>query len=133
MQIQQCGIVLTVINALLLVITIGQLQPVVAQGETSVLRGRALEIVDGRGQVRARINVEPAATLPDGKTSPEAVVLRLTDPSGRIRVKLDADHDGAGMVLADDSQQPGVHLLARQTGSFVKVIHQDGREQVVKP
>jgi hypothetical protein len=66
--------------------------------------------------VRARINVEPATTMPDGKTYPEAVVFRLTDPSGRIRVKLAADQDGSGLLLANDSQQPGVHMLADGSG-----------------
>jgi hypothetical protein len=78
-----------------------------------VLRSRALEIIDEWGQVRARLNIEPATTMPDGKTYPEAVVFRMTDPSGRIRVKLGADEDGSGLLLANDSQQPGVHLLAK--------------------
>lgn len=104
-----------------------------AQDIAPVLRGRALEIVDERGQVRARINVEPATTTPDKKTYPESAVFRLVDPNGRIRVKLGADREGSGLMLADDSQQPGVHMLAKGTGSFLKLANKDGREQVIKP
>jgi hypothetical protein len=103
------------------------------EGDLPVLRGRALEIVDQRGQVRARINVEPATTMPDGKTYPEAVVFRLSGPNGRIRVKLGADQDGSGLLLVNDSQQPGVHLLAKSKENFMKVIDKDGRESVLKP
>ena len=103
------------------------------RGAAAVLRGRALEIVDDRGQVRARINVEPAGRMPDGKTYPEAVVFRMTEPSGRIRVKLGADQNGSGLLLADDVQQVGVNLQANGTGSFLKVANKDGREQVIRP
>ena len=36
-----------------------QIRPALAQGEPPVLRGRALEIVDGQGRVRASISVLP--------------------------------------------------------------------------
>ena len=134
MKIQRLAIALTVINLVLLMFVLAQLiRPAVAQDVAPVLRGQVLEIVDERGQVRARINVEPAVTMPDGKTYPEAVVFRLIDPNGRIRVKLGADHDGSGLLLADDSQQPGVQILAKGAGSFMKVVNKDGREQVIKP
>ena len=133
MRTQWLPTVLTVINLVMLMFVAAQALPATADGVAPVLRGRALEIVDERGQVRARINIEPAATTPDGKSYPEAVVFRLTDPNGRIRVKLGADQDGSGLLLSDDAQQPGVHLLAKGTGSFLKVKNKDGREQVVKP
>lgn len=133
MKTQPINIALTIINLVILVVILIQLRQVGAQEAGSVLRGRALEIVDERGQVRARINVEPAGTMPDGETYPGSVVLRLTDPDGRIRVKLGADESGSGLVLADDTQQPGVHLLAEGSGSSIKVINQDGQEQVIEP
>jgi hypothetical protein len=64
---------------------------------------------------------------------PEAAVFRLKDPSGRIRVKLGADQEGSGLLLADDSQQPGVHMLAKGAGSFLKLVNKGGREQVIQP
>jgi hypothetical protein len=133
MKAQRLSIVLTVINLVVLVYVLAQTRPGVAQGVAPVLRGQALEIVDGRGQVRARINVEPATKMADGKTYPESAVFRLIDPNGRIRVKLGADLDGSGLLLADDSQQPGVHMLAKGSGSFLKLVNKDGREHLIKP
>ena len=83
--------------------------------------------------LEARINIEPATTMPDGKMYPEAVVFRITDPEGRIRVKLAADQDGSGLLLANDSQQPGVHLLAKGTETSLKLLNKDGREKLLKP
>jgi hypothetical protein len=133
MTIPRFLLVLTATNLVLLVFLLAQGRPALAQGTLSVLRSRALEIIDERGQVRARLNIEPATTMPDGKTYPEAVVFRMTDPSGRIRVKLGADQDGSGLLLANDSQQPGVHLLAKGAGSSLRLLNKDGGEQVLKP
>lgn len=133
MKTQRLAIVLTVINLVTLMFILAQNHKSEAQSIAPVLRGRALEIVDERGQVRARINIEPATTASDGKKYPEAAVFRLIDPSGRIRVKVGADQDGSGILLADDSQQPGVHMLAKGTGSFLKLANKDGKEQVIKP
>ncbi len=133
MKTQRFAVVLTVINLVILMFALARNRPSEAQGVAPVLRGQALEIVDGRGQVRARINVEPATKMADGKTYPESVVFRLTDPNGRIRVKLGADQDGSGLLLADDSQQPGVHMLAKGSGSSLKLINKGGREQIIKP
>jgi hypothetical protein len=83
--------------------------------------------------VRARINIEPATTMPDGKASPEAVVFRMADPLGRIRVKLGADQDGSGLLHANDSQLPGVHLLAEAIGSSLKLANKDGRAKSFAP
>ena len=55
---------LTVANlALLLLILTLQLGPAIAQGGVPVLRGRALEIVDDQGRVRASIGVLRPADL----------------------------------------------------------------------
>ena len=133
MRTQRLAIVLTVINLVTLTFTLAHSRRAAADGIAPVLRGRALEIVDERGQVRARINIEPAVTSPGGQRHPEAAVFRLTDPGGRIRVKLGADQEGSGLLLADDSQQPGVHILAKGTGSSLKLMNKGGREQVIKP
>ena len=89
----------------------------------AVIRGRALELVDERGQVRARLNLEPGGD----------VVFRLLDQEGTIRVKLGAGTEGSGLLLANDATEPGVHILAKATGSSVRVVNKDGRERVIGP
>jgi hypothetical protein len=93
------------------------------QEEAPVLRGRALELVDNRGQIRARLDVEPSGE----------VVFRLLDRGGTIRVKLGAGEDGSGLLLANDATEPGVHLLAGAGGSSVKLANKDGRERLITP
>jgi hypothetical protein len=132
MRTQKLALIVTLMNLALLAFLFARGHRVSAQEAATVLRGRALEIVDDRGKVRARIDIEPATTK-DGKTYPESVVFRMTDPAGRIRVKLGADQDGCGLMLANDSQQPGVHLLAKAPGSFLKLVNKDGRERLLEP
>ena len=87
------------------------------------VRVRVFELVDDRGRVRSRINVE------DGGE----VVFRLFDQEGTIRVKLGGGKDGSGMVLLNDATEPGVHLLSKPTGSSVRVANKDGRERLLAP
>ena len=98
-------------------------RPAGAQGGEDVLRGRALELVDERGKIRARLDVEPGGE----------VVFRLLDQEGTIRVKLGAGKEGSGLLLANDATEPGVHILAKATGSSIKVVNKDGRERVIAP
>jgi hypothetical protein len=100
-----------------------QARPGGAEGAGDILRGRALELVDERGKIRARINVEPSGE----------VVFRLLDQQGTIRVKLGAGTDGSGMLLANDATEPGVHILAKAEGSSVRVVNKDGSERVIAP
>src|SRR4051812_28190902 len=78
---------LTVVNLALLVFSLSQPRAVIGQSVAPVLRGRALEIVDDRGRVRASITVFPAdpkVKMPDGTTGyPETVLLRLVNSKGR--------------------------------------------------
>jgi hypothetical protein len=104
--------------------------PPAAPEVAPVLRGRALEIVDEHGQIRSRINVEV-----DG-----AVVLRLIDRTGTIRVKLGADEGGSGLLLLDESTEPGVHIIARRTSTpstpattSLTLRGTDGQERVIRP
>jgi hypothetical protein len=66
MDFQRLGIILTLVNLGLLTLVLAvqaQIRPTVAaQDVAPVLRGRALEIVDERGRVRASLNVYPAST-----------------------------------------------------------------------
>ena len=136
MKIQRLSIVLTVINVLLLTFSLAQFHPTEAQGVAPVLRGRALEIVDKEGRVRASINVHPAGPsipVPDGKIYPETVVLRLIDPNGRPSVKLGASEQGSGLGLGGDSDLTYVVLKAEGASSSLKLTNKDGREQLIKP
>jgi hypothetical protein len=78
-------------------------RPAGADRTPSVLRARTIELVDGRGQVRAQIKVERPS---------REVVFRLRDQQGRIRVKLGASATGSGLLLNNEATEPGVHVLA---------------------
>jgi hypothetical protein len=136
MKIQRLSIVLTVINLLLLTFSLTQFHPTEAQVAAPVLRGRALEIVDKEGRVRASISVHlagPSVPVPDGKIYPETVMLRLIDPNGRPSVKLGASEQGSGLGLGGDSDLTYVVLKAEGASSSLKLTNKDGREQLVKP
>src|SRR5262245_6203116 len=99
MKLQHLLVALTVVNSVLLVFLLAQTQTASAE-IAPVLRGRALEIVDERGRVRAGIQVLPAqVSKADGKAYAETVILRLIDPNGRPPVKLTASTDGAALLL----------------------------------
>jgi hypothetical protein len=123
MTILRLALALTIVNIGLLLAALAQTATAGAQGTPAVLRGRALELVDGQGQQRARFNVE----------SNGEVVLRLLDEQGTIRVKLGANEDGSGLLLANDATEPGVHILAKGAGSSIKLRDKDGRERIVTP
>jgi hypothetical protein len=123
MGLVRVAVALTAVNLAILLAGLTQARPSSAQAGVEVLRGRALELVDGRGQMRARLNVE----------SNGEVVLRLLDQEGTIRVKLGAAKDGSGLLLANDATEPGIHLLAGAAGSRIRVANKDGRERVIAP
>ena len=130
MKIQRLAIALAAINFVLLLLTVAQSGRTTAQTGTPILRGRALELVDDRGQVRSRLNVEPTGE----------VVLRLFDKNGTIRVKLGAGEDGAGLMLADEATEPAIHLIARRTGTAerptttsITLRGTDGQQRVIRP
>ena len=137
MKIQRLTIVLTAINLMILIFTLSQLRRSTAEGVAPVLRGRALEIVDDHGRVRASIKVHPADQtfkMPDGKTGyPETVMFRLIDPNGRPEVKLGASEQGAGLGLIGDSDSTQVLLQAEGTDSSLKLRNKDGRQQLYQP
>jgi hypothetical protein len=136
MKMQRLAFGLTIVNlALLALLATGIVQPSVVSASESesaqapVLRGRALEIVDEHGKVRSRINVEQ-----DGE-----VIFRMADRSGAIRVKLGGGDTGSGLLLADEASEPGVHLIARRSGTTMRptttsvTLRAGGQQQVIKP
>jgi hypothetical protein len=134
-KLQRLTIVLTAFNLLLLAFGLAQLRPAAAQGVVPVIRGRALEIVDDQGRVRAEIKVlpaQPALKMPDGTTGyPEAVQLRLISSQNSPHVKLVTTEDGAGLVLGGEKGY--TQLLSRGADPSVKIVTKDGRERTIKP
>ena len=136
MKIQPVLIVLTLVNMALLTFTLTQLRPAVAAEEVApVLRGRALQIVDDRGNIRASINVYPASTQKNGENYPETVLLRLITERGRPSVKISASEQLAGVALIGPSntKETYVQLGAKGTVSSLRLKNEDGREQVIAP
>lgn len=107
MSAQRFALGLTVVNLVLLSLSLPQVLSSSGRAVTPVIRARMLELVDQEGRVRSRLNVER-----NGE-----VVFRLLDENGTIRVKLGAGEHGSGLVLLDETTEPGVHLLARRTGT----------------
>src|ERR1700730_3172252 len=135
MKIQWFLIVLTLVNLVLLIFTLAQMHPAAAQGVTPVLRGRALEIVDDHGRVRASIQVLPASTQKNGELSSETVLHRRITERGRPSVKIPSAEQAAGLSLAGPSNTKDTYVVleAKGTASSLILKNEDGREQVVKP
>src|SRR5262245_32220613 len=102
---------------LVLAFLLGQSRAGVADGVAPILRGRALEIVDDGGRVRASISIlpaDPTVRMPDGGTGvPETVLLRLITAQGRPNVKIGVSENGSGMGLAGESDPTYVQILAQ--------------------
>jgi len=137
MSILRFAMALMLLNLALLVFLLAHGRQVQAQSVAPVLRGRALEIVDEQGRVRAEIKVLPAQPnfkMPDGTIGyPAAVQLRLISSQGRPNVKVVTTEDGSGLVLGGESDPAYVQILARGRNPFVKLVNKDGRQEVVKP
>jgi hypothetical protein len=130
MTMQRLAVALGATNLVLVCLVLSPAGPTTAQDAAPVLRGRAVELVDDRGRVRSRLDVAA-----DGE-----VVLRLFDRHGTIRVKLGAGEDGSALLLLDETTSPGVHLVARRTGTAerpattgVTLTGVDGRPRVIRP
>ena len=130
MKIQRLLFALTVTNLVLLMFLVAQLRPVSAQGVAPVLRGRALEIVDEQGKLRASISV-----LPNTGTG-NVAILRLMDPvTGRPSVKLSTSEKGSGLMLLGDTKTQGTWVILEAEGQAnkVRLKNEDGPEQLLKP
>jgi hypothetical protein len=122
MKIPKLMLGLTVINLVLLVVAAAQAKSP-AMETLPIIRTQAFELVDESGQVRSRLNVEKDGT----------VVFRLLDQEGTIRVKLGADKNGSGLVLLDETTEPGVHIVAREKSGGIKLNGPKGRQRVIEP
>jgi hypothetical protein len=136
MKMQRLLLVLTVVNlGLLVLLLLSHIGPALANDAAPVLRGRALEIVDELGRVRASLNVLPASTQANGETSSETVLLRLITERGRPSVKIGASEQSAGVSFAGPSGTKDTYVILEAKGmaSSLRLRNEDGREQVVKP
>jgi len=137
MRVQRLALALTGLNLVILVLALVLVvRPEVTPDTASVMRGRALEIVDSEGKVRAQIVIEPASTQA-GQAYPETVLFRLINPDGRPGVKMGSSADGSGLLLSReaDTQQgwSGVQILAEEPGGLIRLLNKERREQVIQP
>jgi hypothetical protein len=142
MKTQRLFMALTLANLGILMFLLSQIRSVEANNPAQVLRGRALEIVDDSGKVRASIQVLPAGPArradrslsgADGQTYPETVLLRLIDSNGRPSVKIGASEQGAGLGLGGESEPTYIVLKAEGEATSLKLTNKDGRQQLIKP
>jgi hypothetical protein len=135
MKTHRILVALTVLNLVLLsFLLLTRTPPALAYTGADVVRGTALEIVDGRGRVRASIKVQPAETFePTGRKYPETVVLRLIDPNGRPEVKIVASEQGGGLSFVGDSDATRVLLHADRVESSLRLTNNAGRQRLIEP
>ncbi len=136
MKNQRLLVALTVLNLGLLAYQLVRPRFAFAQETGPILRGRALEIVDERGKVRAELRVFPADPkhkLPNGDPYPETVLLRLIDPNGRPSVKLATDVRGGGLYLGGAEDPTMDQLGARVAEAQLKLVNEDRQEKVIRP
>ena len=128
-------VALTLMNFALLIVTLVHGGPAASQDIAPLLRGRALQIVDEHGRVRASIEILPARMQKNGELSAETVLLRLITEKGRPSVKIGASEESAAMALVGPSgtKNTYVQVGAKGTTSSLTLKDEDGREQTIKP
>src|SRR6478736_9844431 len=135
MKNERLLVALTVINLGLLAYQAVRPRHVFAQENAPVLRGRALEIVDERGKVRAQLRVFPPDTkhkLPSGDPYPETVLLRLIDPNGRPSVKLATDVRGGGLYLGGAADPTYARIGADGAEPELFLQSKDGKQRTIR-
>lgn len=134
MRTQRYLFALSSLNLLLLsFLLLSRTGPALASSGSDVLRGRALEIIDDHGRVRASIKLHEAGTFkPTGKKLPETVMLRLIDSEGRPEVKIGASVEGSGLSLVGSSDSTQLLLLA-DSSSSMRLKNRSGQERVIQP
>jgi hypothetical protein len=136
MKNQRLLVALTVLNLGLLTYQLVRPRFAFAQETGPILRGRALEIVDERGKVRAELRVFPADPkhkLPNGDPYPETVLLRLIDPNGRPSVKLATDVRGGGLYLGGAEDPTMAWLAGDGPEARLELVNKDRQAKVIRP
>jgi hypothetical protein len=128
-------IALTVVNVAVMIVTLAERRPMGAQEVAPVLRGRALEIVDTQGRVRASLNVMPASTSAAGDPYPETVLLRLITERGRPSVKISSAEPASGLSFAGPTgtNDTWLTLGAKGQSTSLKLKDENGREREITP
>lgn len=125
---------LTLVNLSILVVVLILITTASKPEVASVVRARAFELIDEKGNVRAEIKVLPADPkfeMHDGSVGyPETVILRLIDSGGGPNVKISATEDGAGLVLGGESGY--VQILSRSAEPTMKLSSKNGSERVIE-
>jgi hypothetical protein len=128
--------VLVVMNLALLGLALAQqFRPALVQPELPILRGRALEIVDSHGRVRASLTVLPASKSSAGEEQSETVLLRLITERGRPSVKIGASEPTSGLSFAGPTGTKDTYVILQSKGttSSLKLRNEDGRQEVLEP
>lgn len=121
--------------AVLSLLLVQHFLPSPATADLPVLRGRALEIVDDQGRVRASITVMPPSGSSSGSDQAETVLLRLITERGRPTVKIGSSEPTSGLSFAGPTGTKDSYLIlqADGTASSLKLRNEDGSEQVLTP
>jgi hypothetical protein len=134
--------ILTLINlGILSVLLLNQTRTVQANDNSSVLRGRGLEIVDAQGKVRASIQLVPAgparkadgSVVNEGNIYPETMLFRLIRPDGRPSVKISTSEQGSGLTLGGGTDPTYIVLSADGGDPSLALTNKDGKLQLIKP
>ena len=138
MKTQRIFLGLSLLNLLLLAIMVSAMRRLPAQDTQQiapVLRGRALEIVDDQGRVRASLRILPATTSPNGDRTPETVLLRLITERGRPSVKIGSSEESAGLSFAGPTGTSNTYVILKSQGSVssLKLRNENGQERLVGP
>lgn len=113
---------LVALNLVVLLCVAATPKPAHQKDVQSLVRARAIELVDDKGRIRASLGVEK-----DGEA-----VFRMRDTDQTIRLKIGASNEGSALLLLDESTNPGLHVLARK-GTTMTLINPDGRKRIVEP
>ena len=128
-------VLLTIVNVAVLAFTLAERRPVEARSDGSVLRGRALEIVDAQGRVRASIGVLPAEKNGNGEGIPETVLLRLMTERGRPAIKISTSEEGSGFMAAGPTGTSQTYVTVGSKGNTasLRIRNEDGTELTMAP
>jgi hypothetical protein len=143
MKNQRVLTLLTLVNlGLLILLFMHRTVPVEADSPATVLRTRALEVVDAQGKLRASLQVIPEGPArrsdgspaeQSGKVYSEAVVFRLIRPDGRPSVKIATTEQGSGIDLSGGIDPTYLVLSADGGDVSLTLTNKDKRRQVIKP
>lgn len=129
MNTQRLGLTLTGVNFAILAWLLAGPQIVSASGNAGLIRGSALEIVDGEGRVRASLGILPSG---DGADS-ETVLLRLINAEGQPSVKIGASAVASTMSLVGGDDESYIVIDADGAASSVRLVRADGAERTIAP